>query len=52
MKEPNWSSVRYPAIDYQDSYYYAAPKKTEKIDKNSKQIIAEKLINKIVKYFF
>ena len=22
MEEPNWASVRYPAIDYQDSYYY------------------------------
>ena len=32
MKEPNWSSVRYPAIDYQESYYYAAPKKNEKIE--------------------
>ena len=32
MEEPNWASVRYPAIDYQDSYYYAAPKKAEKIE--------------------
>ncbi len=28
MAEPRWSSARYPAIDYQDSYYYAAPKTT------------------------
>ena len=27
MKEPNWSRVRYPKIDYQDLHYYAAPKK-------------------------
>jgi Fe-S cluster assembly protein SufB len=26
MEEPDWAMVRYPAIDYQDSYYYAAPK--------------------------
>ncbi len=28
MKEPNWARVRYPAIDYQNAYYYAAPKNT------------------------
>ena len=32
--------------------HFITSKKTEKINKNSKQIIAEKLINKIVKYFF
>ncbi|PHR90830.1 MAG: Fe-S cluster assembly protein SufB [Robiginitomaculum sp.] len=26
MKEPTWAMVDYPEIDYQDSYYYAAPK--------------------------
>jgi len=26
MREPNWARVDYPSIDYQDSYYYAAPK--------------------------
>ena len=26
MPEPKWSKVRYPVIDYQDAYYYAAPK--------------------------
>jgi Fe-S cluster assembly protein SufB len=26
MKEPDWSSVRYPEIDYQDIIYYSAPK--------------------------
>ncbi|MEI7751231.1 MAG: Fe-S cluster assembly protein SufB [Candidatus Omnitrophota bacterium] len=26
MTEPNWSSVRYPKIDYQDMIYYSAPK--------------------------
>ena len=27
MEEPTWARVHYPKIDYQDSYYYAAPKK-------------------------
>jgi Fe-S cluster assembly protein SufB len=26
MEEPKWAMVKYPAIDYQDAYYYAAPK--------------------------
>lgn len=26
MDEPNWAKVHFPRIDYQDSYYYAAPK--------------------------
>ena len=26
MEEPDWALVNYPKIDYQDSYYYAAPK--------------------------
>lgn len=29
MDEPNWAKVDYPKIDYQDIYYYAAPKKKE-----------------------
>src|SRR5690606_30688564 len=29
MKEPDWAKVGYPPIDYQDAYYYAAPKKKE-----------------------
>jgi Fe-S cluster assembly protein SufB len=27
MTEPNWARVHYPKIDFDDSYYYAAPKK-------------------------
>lgn len=27
MKDPLWAKVSFPKIDYQDSYYYAAPKK-------------------------
>jgi len=26
MEEPTWALVKYPAIDYQDAYYYSAPK--------------------------
>src|SRR5262252_3951720 len=28
MREPTWARVEYPRIDYQDIYYYAAPKQT------------------------
>jgi len=27
MQEPTWARVHYPKIDYQDLYYYSAPKK-------------------------
>ncbi len=26
MSEPDWAKLQYPPIDYQDAYYYAAPK--------------------------
>ena len=29
MDEPKWSRVHFPKIDFQDLYYYAAPKSTE-----------------------
>jgi Fe-S cluster assembly protein SufB len=29
MEEPTWARVDYPKIDYQDIYYYSAPKKKE-----------------------
>ncbi len=29
MEEPDWARVDYPKIDFQDLYYYAAPKTTE-----------------------
>ena len=28
MQEPDWARVKYPKIDYQDLYYYSAPKST------------------------
>jgi len=30
--EPTWAKLRYPAIDYQDMFYYAAPKQKPKLD--------------------
>src|SRR5271165_2847391 len=29
MEEPTWARVHYPKIDYEDLYYYSAPKSTE-----------------------
>ena len=29
MSEPDWAKLGYPEIDYQDAYYYAAPKTKE-----------------------
>ncbi len=29
MPEPKWAKVEFPPLDYQDAYYYAAPKLTE-----------------------
>jgi Fe-S cluster assembly protein SufB len=29
MREPTWARVNYPKIDYQDAYYYSAPKKKD-----------------------
>jgi len=31
MAEPNWAKLGYPAIDYQDAFYYAAPKAKPKL---------------------
>jgi len=30
MEEPNWAKLNIPPIDYQDAYYYAAPKSTDR----------------------
>ena len=32
MREPTWQKVKYPPIDYQDAYYYAAPKTKERLN--------------------
>jgi len=31
MQEPNWARVSYPKIDYQDVYYYSAPKQKKEL---------------------
>jgi len=31
MEEPQWAKLDIPAIDYQDAYYYAAPKNMKKL---------------------
>lgn len=31
MPEPQWAKLEIPAIDYQDAYYYAAPKNMKKL---------------------
>lgn len=30
MPEPSWAKVKFPPIDYQDAYYYAAPKNADR----------------------
>ena len=44
MEEPSWAMIRYPAIDYQDHYYYAAPKsgaKYKSLDDVPPEILAD-----------
>ena len=48
----NISSKEVGLNSNENEVHFITLKKSEKIDKNSKQIIAEKLIDKIVKYFF
>jgi Fe-S cluster assembly protein SufB len=44
MTEPEWANVHYPPIDYQDAYYYAAPKsktkRPESLDEVDPEILA------------
>ncbi len=42
MREPAWARVHYPKIDYEDAYYYAAPKSSAKL--NSLDEIDPKLL--------
>lgn len=32
MKEPEWAHVNYPKVDFQDIYYYAAPKTKKRLN--------------------
>jgi len=34
LKEPNWQKPKYPKINYQDLYYYSAPKSVQEKSKN------------------
>jgi len=34
LKEPNWQKPKYPKINYQDLYYYSAPKSVQEKPKN------------------
>ncbi|HXJ00058.1 MAG TPA: Fe-S cluster assembly protein SufB [Micropepsaceae bacterium] len=38
MTEPNWARVHYPKIDYQNIYYYAAPKSQGAAPKNLEDV--------------
>ena len=38
MREPDWAMVSYPAIDYQDQYYYAAPKAMSEKPKSLEEV--------------
>ena len=42
MEEPKWANVHYPSIDYQDAYYYSAPKmkaKPKSLDEVDPQLL-------------
>ena len=38
MKEPNWQKPKYPKINYQDLYYYSAPKSAKDKPKNLDEV--------------
>ncbi len=38
MEEPTWARVDYPKIDFQDAYYYAAPKTSPARNRSMKSI--------------
>jgi len=42
-EEPDWARVHYPAIDFQDAYYYAAPKPPEDGPKSLDEVDPELL---------
>ena len=43
MEEPTWAPVEYPEIDFQDAYYYAAPKSKEDGPKSLDEVDPELL---------
>lgn len=38
MEEPDWSMLKYKPVDYQDAYYYAAPKSSEDAPKSLDEV--------------
>jgi len=38
MKDPKWANIKFPKINYQDIYYYSAPKGFEKKPKNLNEV--------------
>src|SRR5690554_3400141 len=43
MTEPAWAMVQYPEIDFQDAYYYAAPKSFDSKPKSLDEVDPELL---------
>ncbi len=43
MEEPSWAKVEYPDIDFQDAYYYAAPKSMDDGPKSLDEVDPELL---------
>ncbi len=43
MDEPKWAMVNYPDIDFQDAYYYAAPKSNQERPKSLDEVDPELL---------
>lgn len=43
MEEPTWPNVKYPRIDFQDAYYYAAPKNKDDAPKSLDEVDPELL---------
>lgn len=41
MKEPDWANLHYPPINYQDAYYYAAPKENKDKPKSMDEVDPE-----------
>ncbi len=41
MKEPRWANLKYPKIDYQNAYYYAAPKSKKDGPKSMEEVDPE-----------
>ena len=52
LKEPDWQKPKYPKINYQDLYYYSAPKSFKEKPKNLNEINKRGSFICIIKYNF